>query len=263
MKRRCAPDVEARADEGGRNEETAVGGSREGREGSKGLEGPQRGVQAQAGRGREVDGKEAHRQGLEARRTGPEDSGPRSVPPHPASAQNLWERGPCDLLCGSAGDDALAALLGIHPCHLLRCADSSRTGEGPARLRRLGCRARHLLCAQRLEERPAQSDHHEDERRRREDGSRLQAIEAAGEEEDRRRNATDMVTAIQKTLPSIPGLAGLCIASPPLLPNRIRRLSATSRIPRALYGTVLFVSSAPNTFGFGNLPSITAGAGGG
>ena len=67
IKRRCAPGTEATADEEeeeGDDGEAAVGVAREGREDPQGFEGPQRGVQAQTGRGREVDGQEAHRQGL-------------------------------------------------------------------------------------------------------------------------------------------------------------------------------------------------------
>ena len=97
MERRCAALVEAaaeREEEEGDDEEGAVGVAREGREGPQGFEGPQRGLPAQTGRGREVDGEEAHRQRLETRRKGPEDSGPCSVPGQLASALNLRERGP-------------------------------------------------------------------------------------------------------------------------------------------------------------------------
>ena len=43
------------------DEEGAVGVAREGREVPQGFEGSQRGIKAEAERGREVDGQEAHR----------------------------------------------------------------------------------------------------------------------------------------------------------------------------------------------------------
>ena len=59
-----------REEEKGDDEEGAVGVALQGRESPQRFEGSQRGIPAQASRGREVDGKEAHRQGLEKPRTG-------------------------------------------------------------------------------------------------------------------------------------------------------------------------------------------------
>src|SRR5215207_1157003 len=63
-------------EEEGDAQEDTVRVAREGREGPKGLEGTQRSIQAQAGRGHQVDGQEAHRQRLEP----PETPGPRRAP---------------------------------------------------------------------------------------------------------------------------------------------------------------------------------------
>jgi hypothetical protein len=87
--------AEANSPEGGGGDarKSEVGVARKGWKDSQGLQGPQRGLQAQAGRGREVDGQEAHRSGLETTREGRSpslDSGPADA-------------GECSLSLGDVG----------------------------------------------------------------------------------------------------------------------------------------------------------------
>src|SRR5215217_4895623 len=72
-------------------QEDKVRVAREGREDPQGLEGTQRSIQAQAGRGREVDGQEAHRQRLEPRerRRGPSQAPALEATSFPAGSTQL------------------------------------------------------------------------------------------------------------------------------------------------------------------------------
>jgi hypothetical protein len=154
----------------------------------------------------------------------------------------------------------LAALFGILPNHLLWRADSPGAGHSPAWLRRLGTRdhARHLLGAQRLEEGPTQPDHHEHERRRREDGCRLQAIEAAGKEEDRRRSTRErpQITTIHPWGFMLPLVESMPItteaASAPLTKKKATRIIAISDIKPASGNWLRVANSAFSS------PSFTA-----